>query len=419
MERRGSSSRFTVPFRATLSFGAAVLLALLARPASGQAWVPAWSGRGPLSTTITTNHTFADPVPSLSGRTLRVMAHLTTAGTQVRVLLSQRFSQTALAVRAAHVAIRSSGSGITAGTDRALTFAGSATVTIAAGDDVWSDPVPLTVAAGQDLAISVYVPGRFVPTAEGGRSQVKTSYHAAGNQVSAAYLPFASITRQVFIAFEAQVLSSGPAAVIATLGDSITEGACSGVDANGDWPDLLAARLPGLADGTSVAVVNAGIGSGRFVASDGAGLRGLNRLDELLALPGIRWVIILMGVNDISYEHVSATILEDAYAQAIAKAHTAGVKLIGIPILPFGRSSKDVGDNKSIAQEVNGWIRAHDLRSAAAEPGFDAVLDLEHVVEDPASPDWSLLPGLTCDGVHPNQAGYSAIANAIPLGIFE
>jgi len=395
------------------------LFALAASPASGQMWVPAWSGRGPISTTITTNRTFTDPVPTLIGRTLRVMAHLTTGGTQVRVRLSQRFAQSALSVRSAHVAIRSGGSGIAAGTDRALTFGGSSSVTIAAGADVWSDPVALTVGAGQDLAISIYVPGRFVPTAEGGRGQVKTSYHSAGNQVAAASLPFPSITRQVFIAYEAQVLSAGPAAVIATLGDSITEGACSSVDANGDWPDLLAVRLPALPDGTSVAVVNAGIGSGRFVASDGAGLRGLSRLDDLLALPGIRWVTILMGVNDISYEHISAAALEDAYGQAIAKAHAVGVKVIGIPILPFGRSTKDVGDNKSIAQDVNAWIRAHDLRYATDEPGFDAVLDLEDIVKDPASPDWSLAPGLTCDGVHPNQTGYSAIANAIPLDIFD
>ena len=145
--------------------------------------------------------------------------------------------------------------------------------------------------------------------------------------------------------YEVQVLSPGLAASIATLGDSITEGACSSVDANGDWPDLLAARMPALADGTSVAVFNAGIGSGRFAASDGAGLRGLTRLDELLTLPNVRWITILMGVNDISYEEVDAAFLEEAYTQAIAKAHAAGKKIIGIPILPFGHSVKDVGEN--------------------------------------------------------------------------
>lgn len=401
------------------ALGSLALVGLWAAPARGQTWVSAWGGRGPLSTTITTNHTFTDPAPNLSGRTLRVMAHLTTGGSQLRVRLSQRFGSSPLNVGAAHVAVRGSGSGIVSGTDRALSFGGSSGVTVPAGADVWSDPVALTVSGGKDLAISVYIPGTFTPTTEGGRGQLKTSYYKAGNQVSSASFSFASTTRQVFVVYEVQVLSPGAAGSIVTLGDSITEGACSNADANGDWPDLLASRLPALPDGTAVAVFNAGIGSGRFASSDGAGLRGLTRLDELLALPNVRWVTILMGVNDISYEEVDAAFLEDAYGQAIAKAHAAGKKVIGIPILPFGHSTKDVGDNVQVAQEVNAWIRAHDKRLGAAEPSYDAVIDFEPVVVDPSDPGWALLPSLTCDRVHPNQAGYSAIASAIPLGVFN
>ena len=316
-------------------------------------WVSAWIGRGPLSTTITTDHTFTDSVPDLTGRTLRVMAHITVGGSQVRVRLSQRFSATSLGIGAGHVAIRSSGSGIASGTDRALTFAGSSSAIVSAGSDLWSDPVTLTVSAGQDLAVSLYVPGSFVPTTEGGRAQVKTAYHSAGNQVSATSLTAASTTRQVFAVYEVQVLASGPQAAIVALGDSITEGACSAVDADGDWPDRLAARIPSLPDGTAVAVLNAGIGSGRLASSDGAGLSGLSRLDELLTLPGVRWVTLLMGVNDISYEHVDASFLETAYEQAITKAHHAGKQIVGVPILPFGHSVKDVGNNKQTAQVVN------------------------------------------------------------------
>lgn len=381
-------------------------------------WVPAWLGRGPLSTTITTDRTFTDPVPDLSGRTLRVMAHLTVGGSQVRVRFSQRFSATSLAIGAGHVAIRSSGSGIASGTDRALTFAGSPSALVAAGGDIWSDPVTLSVSAGQDLAISVYVPGSFVPTTQGGRAQVKTAYHAAGNQVSAPSLTGASTTRQVFAAYEVQVLVSRPQAAIVVLGDSITEGACSAVDADGDWPDLLAARMPSLPDGTAVAVLNAGIGSGRFASSDGAGLRGVSRVDELVSLPGVRWVILLMGVNDISYEHVDASFLTAAYAQAIVRAHRANKQIFGIPILPFGHSIKDVGDNKDTAQAVNRWIRDHDKRRGAAEPSFDAVIDVEGAVKDASDPAWSLRSDLTCDHVHPNQAGYQAMADAIPLSVF-
>jgi len=397
---------------------AAAFAMLIATPARAQTWVPSWLGRGPLSTTITTDHTFTDAVPDLTGRTLRVMAHLTTGGTQARVRLSQRFSSGSLSVGAAHVAIRSSASGIVAGTDRELTFLGSATATVPAGGDLWSDPVALPLAANQDLAISIYVPGAFIPTTQGGRGQIKTSYHIAGNQVSATSLTGASTTKQIFVVYEVQVLSSGPAAAIVALGDSITEGACSTSDTNGDWPDRLAARMPTLPDGTAVSVLNAGIGSGRFASSDGAGLRGLSRLDELLTLPSVQWVTILMGVNDISYEQVDASFLETAYAEAITKAHQAGKKIIGIPILPFGKSVKDVGTNKQTAQLVNEWIRAHDKRQGVAEPSFDAIIDLEAAVKDPVDPAWALRSTLTCDQVHPNQAGYQAIAAAIPLDVF-
>src|SRR4029079_7948706 len=122
--------------------------------------------------------------------------------------------------------------------------------------------------------------------------------------------------------------------------------------------------------------------------------------------------------NASAYAHVYASCLEAACEQAITKAHQAGKQIFGVPILPIGHSVKDVGNNKQTAQAVNQWIRDHHKRRGAAEPSFDVVIDVEAAVKDAGDPAWSLRSDLTCDHVHPNQAGYEAIAAAIPLTLF-
>jgi lysophospholipase L1-like esterase len=353
---------------------------------------------------------------------MRVMLRTTAGGSQVAVKLTNRFSSVALPVGAAHVAIQSTGGAIVSGSDRTLTFSGAGGVTIPANAEVWSDPAILAVSRGQTLAISVYVTGNLTPTTESGRGNLSWMKHylsGTGNHTSDPTMSGATTTHTILFAAEVRVLPATPAATLVTLGDSITEGACSS-DLNGDWPDLLSDRLPALPDGTPVSVFNAGIGSGRFQSSDGAGLSGIKRLPELLALPSVRWVTILMGVNDISYEGTDGNNhnqdnLISAYQSAISQAHAAGVKVIGIPILPFRHSTKDdaAGKNWAAAQAVNAWIRA---------PGhFDAVIDFEPIVGDTADPG-SMKASMRCsdsDRVHPSQAGYTAMANAIDLAIFH
>ena len=384
-------------------------------PATGT-WVDAW-GRSPLSTTVTTSSTTVQStVPSqITNQTIRLIAWTTVGGSQVRVKLTNQFSTAPLVVSAAHVARRQSGGTITSGTDRVLTFGGSASVTIAAGAEVWSDPVTLTVPAHTDLAISLYLPGTFTPKTFH-PTGLKTSYLSpTGNFTASATMPVPTgsatrTTTQVLFVSEVQVLAAGPAMTIVAIGDSITDGACASNDTNGSWPDLLSARLSALPDGTSVSVVNAGIGSNRFQASDGAGLSGIHRLPELLTRPAVEWVILFEGVNDISYEHATAAQIIAAYQDAIAQAHAVGVRVIGIPILPIRHSTKDVGTNEATREAVNDWIRTSGA--------YDRIIDFEPAMADPADP-LSLRSSLTCDHVHPNAAGYKAMANSIDLSVFN
>jgi lysophospholipase L1-like esterase len=405
--------------RRVRTLAAALLLALIplatANGATDQ-WTNAW-GRDPLSTTVTTASTgVQSTIPSqVRNQTLRFIVWTTVGGSQVRVNFTNRFSASPLSIGAAHVALRQSGGSIVAGSDRALTFGGSASTTIPPRGDAWSDPASLSVAQHADLAISIYLPGTFTPQTFH-PTGLKTSYLSkTGNFVSSGTMPSPSgfatkTTTQVLFISAVQVLAPGAPVTIAALGDSITDGACSNVNANGSWPDLLSARLPQRADGTPVAVINAGIGSNRFVASDGAGPSGLHRLPALLALPGIRWVLLLEGINDISYEHETAAQLITGYQDAIAQAHSAGVQVIGIPLLPIRHSTKDVGNNEATREAVNAWIRTSGA--------FDRVIDFEPVMADPADP-LSLKASLTCDHVHPNQAGYQAMANAVDLALFR
>jgi lysophospholipase L1-like esterase len=264
-----------------------------------------------------------------------------------------------------------------------------------------------------DLAVSTYFSGTVTPKTYH-PTGLKTSYISkAGNFAASSTMPAATgtaTTTQVLFVAEVQVLAAGTPHTIVALGDSITDGTCSNTDANGSWPDLLSKRLPALADGTPVSVVNAGIGGNRFEASDGSGLSGLHRLPDLLAVPGVKWLIVFEGINDITDDGATAANLIASYQTAIAQAHAAGVAVIGVPLLPIEHSIKDGSANEATLAAVDTWIRTSGA--------FDHVLDFAPVLADAADP-LSLNASLTCDHIHPNQAGYTAMANSISLSIFN
>jgi lysophospholipase L1-like esterase len=360
---------------------------------------------------------------TFDNQTLRVNVFAKLGGSQARVKLSNKFTNVPLAIGGAHIARRASGAAIDAATDHVLTFKGETKVTIGPGEEVWSDPAALEIPQHSDVAISVFIPGSYQPTGFHAVG-LKTSFIGAGDLTGAASFPGGGAgagraarggggraTDQVFVVSGLQVMAPAKTKVIVALGDSITDGSASQVEANGSWPDVLSKRLAKLADGTPVSVINMGIGSNRFVSSDKAGPPGLKRLeDDVLARPNVTHLIILEGINDISYEHVKPEVLIDAYKEAIAKAHAKGIKVFMATLLPIQNSVKDTPENLATQQAVNKWIRAGQ--------GFDGVIDFEKVVQDPANP-LRIRANLTGDYVHPNTQGYRLLGESIDLKMFE
>lgn len=405
---------------------------------TSQQWVGTW-GTAPAGPPLPAQtQTFTD-------QTLRLIVHTSIGGSQVRIRVSNELGTTPLRIGAAHVALRRAGSDIVAGTDRVLTFSGATSITVPAGAPVLSDPVALDVPALSDLAVSLYLPGDVQATTIHG-SAFQTNYVSLpGNFTGAATLPTQrTITSWPFLT-EVDVNAPGAGAIVA-LGDSITDGAVTTVDANRRWPDLLALRLQTTRDqaagkldpaGSTAAlralnsrlgVVNRGIGGNRLLRDPGEqplfGRAALVRFDrDVLATAGVRHLIVLIGINDIGHpgtgsipatETVTAQDLIAGYRQLIARAHAKGIPVYGATLTPFEGTvfpGYYTPEKEAVRQAVNNWIRSSDE--------FDAVIDFDRAVRDPAQPTRMLPAYDSGDHLHPNDLGMQAMANAIPLELFR
>jgi lysophospholipase L1-like esterase len=384
-------------------------------------WVGTWAAA---PTTIPPG-----PPTVLSGQTVRHVVHCSAGGDELRIRLTNEFGAKPLHIGAVHVARRAGTGASTAtvpGTDRRVTFSRRADVTVPAGAPLVSDPVPLHLPAGGDLTVSLYLPDR-TPVTTVANFAFQENVVAAGDVTAARTVtPVRTITQYLFLS-GVEVRTAG--ATVVALGDSITNGANTQNNLNHRWPDLLAARLR--AAGLHRGVANVGISGNRLLHDPNPpagspaeayaayfGHSALRRFDrDVLAQPGARYLIVLLGVNDLGHPGTSAPVSEVVSAddiiaghrQLIARAHVAGLRAFGGTILPFKDDTLGFysPENERKRAAVNHWIRhSHE---------YDGVVDFDAAMRDPADP-LRLNPAYDSgDHLHPNDAGMAVMAGAVPL----
>jgi lysophospholipase L1-like esterase len=354
---------------------------------------------------------------SLSDQTIRLPVRVSLGGGQVRIEISNMASAQPLEVGAAHIAAYQGGGAIVPGTDRALTFGGGASITVPPGALAVSDPVTLHVAPMSDLAVSLYLP-RDTGSPANHAVGLHTSYISKGNVTGNETMPDPATTTAYAWLSSVDVLAPKDAFTIVALGDSITDGFSTTPDADKAWPTLLAKRLSMSKATQHVGVVNQGI-SGNQVLRDGAGISALARFDrDVLSRPGVKWVVLLEGINDISIrgrtDGPNALISDEliaGYRQVIERCHSYGIKVVGATLTPYEGTPTASERGEGIRQAVNRWIREKGY--------FDAVVDLDAALRDPQRPTRIRQEFDSGDHIHPNDAGNQAMADAFNLRLFK
>lgn len=359
---------------------------------------------------------FTTPAASYTENvTLRQIMHVSAGGNSVRMKISNRYGKEALKVDAASIARSAGGGAIDPTTLTPVTFNyGRSSLTVAPGEEAWSDPVRFKVRELSNVAVSLYIKNKTPRATEHSLGR-QTNYMATGNQTAYAKLSGATANQYYSFTSALDVSQTGRAKVIVAFGDSITDGFSSTVSANNRYPNYLARRLAGIPSLGHVSVVNAGISGNRW-KHDVVGPKGEGRFEsDVLDRSGVTHTIILLGINDLGFsalvpaQNVTATDVTNAMQTAINTAKARGVKVYLGTLLPFKGAGYYTQDGESKRQQINAWIRANKT--------VDGVVDFDLATRNPADP-LAMNPAYDSgDHLHPNDAGYEAMANAVDVDL--
>jgi lysophospholipase L1-like esterase len=357
-------------------------------------------------------------VRPLSGVTLREIVHISAGGAQIRVRFTNAFGTDPLTISDAHVALSAGNAAIQPGIDHTITFGGATSVNIPPGAELFSDPVALAVQPLSDLVVSFYLPSQVMRAETYHSFAAQDNFIANGDMSAAPDLPDATKIFSWYFLDGIDVQAVDDSRAIVTLGDSITDGALSTHNSNHRWPDILAARLNQDPNLKVVSVLNAGIGGNR-VLNEVAGPSALSRLDrDVLSQSGVRYVIVLEGINDIGrlahlqtpWDDITTAQLEMALKQIADAAHEHGIKAIGATLTPVGGSGHYSDRGEQVREAVNDWIRNSGT--------FDGVADFDKATQDPANPTHFNPTYDSGDHLHPMDDGYKAMAGSVDLTLF-
>ena len=392
--------------------------ATAAQPSSGSGGPPPAAPTGPAPAAPGGGRGGFAPPTTVNNQTLRQIVRTSVGGSRVRIVLSNAFGTAPIDIGAGNVALRDKESSLVTSSVKPLTVAGASKFTVLAGATLVTDPVDLAVPPVSDLVIDLYVPNDLgispsPVTTHNGASQTNF-VSETGNHSGVTNLPVNGRSGAWFMIARVEVLAPAGTAAVVTFGDSITDGARSTADTNNRWPDQLARRLAAR-KGSGVAVLNAGI-SGNRVLGDGAGVSALARFDrDVLMQTGVTHVVVMEGINDIGIARnnpsPSADDLIAGHKQLIDRAHARGLKIYGATLTPYEGAAYYSPEGEAKRQALNNWIRT--------SKAYDGVIDFDMVTRDPAAPTRFLPAFDSGDHLHPGDAGYKAMGDAVDLALFK